>query len=107
MRGSIGSIRGCARRWPRRNFPSELLLRNAKSNVHAKGGSSLLGEDHRSTAAQVQGARRAGLVHGNLEISAGTQISNGLAVVASCKRVHEPRHLMGSHLKLNRTVAPR
>src|SRR5260370_620865 len=99
MRGAIGSIRGRARRWPRRNFPSELFLRNAKSNVHAKGGSSLLGEDHRSTAAEIQGTRRVPFVHANLDISARTQIGDRLAVVALCKRFHESRHLMGTHLK--------
>src|SRR5260370_18389175 len=61
----------------------------------------LLGEDHRCAAAQIQSASRARLVYGNLEISARTQISDRVALVAVCERFYQSRHLMQAHLKLH------
>jgi len=88
-------------RWRHRNFPAKFIFRSEAPNVRSGCSRFLLGEDDRSAAAQIQSARRVGLVHRNLEISARTQIRNRFAVVAFRKRADQSRHLMGPHLKLN------
>src|SRR5213078_2937921 len=94
----IGLIRGRARKWPHRNFPAEPFFACENSDVRSHDGRFLLGQDHRSTATQAQGAGRVRLVHGNLEVSARNDVSDGLPVVAAGKGIHQSGHLMGSHL---------